>query len=166
MSWEKHAHDYFEVILFSIIAKIYNILRYVIPQHMCNLHIKETEISQKRSKGIKNWKITYSVIVSVLSNKTNLILGFSSPLNNEPEAFNFRLIYTLPFLNLDNLWLLSVDSTAIILPVVWIHLVVWRVFVLCLSGSVLERDSRLTLGWQNCTLDVLAKDGEKKDIIC
>ena len=44
------------------------------------LHIKETEISQKRSKGIKNWKITYSVILkSVLSNKTILILGFSSP---------------------------------------------------------------------------------------
>ena len=63
-----------------IIAKIYNILRYVIPRilrHMCNLHIKETEISQKRSKRIKNWKITYSVILSVLSNKTNLILGFS-----------------------------------------------------------------------------------------
>ena len=48
--------------------------------HMCNLHIKETEISQKRSKGIKNWTITYSVILSVLSNKSNLILGFSSPL--------------------------------------------------------------------------------------
>ena len=45
---------------------------------MCNF--KETEISQKRSKGIKNWKITYSVILSVLSNKTNLILGLSSPL--------------------------------------------------------------------------------------
>ena len=43
---------------------------------MCNLHIKETEISRKRSKGIKNRNITYSVI----SNKTNLILGFSSPL--------------------------------------------------------------------------------------
>ena len=44
-----------------IIAKIYNILQYVFPlilRHMCNLHIKETEISQKRSKGIKNWKIT------------------------------------------------------------------------------------------------------------
>ena len=52
---------------------------------MCNLHIKakETEISQKRSKGIKNWKITFSVILSVLSNKTNLILGYSSPLNNQ-----------------------------------------------------------------------------------
>ena len=64
-----------------IIAKIYNILRNVIARilrHMCNLHIKETEISQKRSKGIKNWKKTYSVILSVLSNKTNLILGFSS----------------------------------------------------------------------------------------
>ena len=47
---------------------------------MCNLHIEETELSQKRSKGIKNCKITYSVILSVLSNKTNLILGFSSPL--------------------------------------------------------------------------------------
>ena len=48
---ETHAHDYFEVISF------YNILRYVIPRilrHMCNLHIKETEISQKRSKGMKN----------------------------------------------------------------------------------------------------------------
>ena len=72
-----------------IIAKIYNILRYVIPRilrHMCNLHIKETEISQKRSKGIKNWKITYSVILStcILSNKTKLILGFSSPLKH-PE---------------------------------------------------------------------------------
>ena len=42
-----------------VIAKIYNIFRYVIAfprilRHMCNLHIKETEISQKRSKGIKN----------------------------------------------------------------------------------------------------------------
>ena len=46
-------------------------------RHMCNLHIKETEISQKRSKGIKNRKITYSVILSVLSNKTNLVSGFS-----------------------------------------------------------------------------------------
>ena len=51
-----------------IIAKIYNILRYVIAR------------TQKWSKGIKNWKITYSVILSVLSNKTNLILGYSSPL--------------------------------------------------------------------------------------
>ena len=69
-----------------IIAKIYNILRYVIARilrHICViLHIKGTEISQKRSKGIKNWKITYSVILSVLSNKTNLNLGFSSPLNS------------------------------------------------------------------------------------
>ena len=50
---ETHAHDYFEVISF------YNtkVLRYVIARvlrHMCNLHIKETEISQKQSKGIKN----------------------------------------------------------------------------------------------------------------
>ena len=66
-----------------IIAKIYNILRYVIPhivRYMCNLNIKETEICQKRSKGIKNWKITYSVILNFLSNKGNLILGFSSTL--------------------------------------------------------------------------------------
>ena len=51
----KHVH--FEVISFYNSAKIYNILRYVIGhklRHMCNLHIKETEISQKRSKGIKN----------------------------------------------------------------------------------------------------------------
>ena len=69
-----------------IIAKIYNILRHVIDhklRHMRNLHIKEIEISQKRSKGIKNWKITYSVILSVLSNKTNSILGFSSPLKDD-----------------------------------------------------------------------------------
>ena len=26
----------------------------IYPRHMCNLHIKETEISQKLSKGIKN----------------------------------------------------------------------------------------------------------------
>ena len=48
----KHVH--FEVI--SFYNSIYNILRYVIDhklRHMCNLHIKETEISQKRSKGIK-----------------------------------------------------------------------------------------------------------------
>ena len=51
-----------------IIAKLYSSLRYVIARilrHMCNLHIKETEISRKRSKEIKNWKITYSVILSV-----------------------------------------------------------------------------------------------------
>ena len=74
-----------------IIAKIYNILRYVIDhkqRHMYNLHIKETKISQKQSKGIKNWKITYSVILSVLSNKTNLILGFSSPLIGNTELYN------------------------------------------------------------------------------
>ena len=51
-------------------------------RHMCNLHIKETEISQKRSKGIKHWKITYCVILSVFLNKTNLILGYSSPLRS------------------------------------------------------------------------------------
>ena len=79
---ETHAHDYTSKWFRFRIAKIYNILRYVIARilrHMCNLHIKETEISKKRSKGIKSWKLTYSVILSVLSNKTNLILGFSSP---------------------------------------------------------------------------------------
>ena len=53
---ETRAHDYFEVISFYN-SKDYNILRYVIPhdlRHMCNLHIKETEISRKRRKGIKN----------------------------------------------------------------------------------------------------------------
>ena len=77
-----------------IIANIYNILQYVIARilrHMCNLHIKETEISQKRSKGIKNWKITYSVILSVLSSKTNLILGFSSPLTQIFSVQNYQL---------------------------------------------------------------------------
>ena len=82
---ETHAHDYFEVISFYQ-AKIYSILRYVIPhvlRHMCDLHIKKTKIFKKRSKGIKNGKITYSVILSVLSNKTNLNLGFSSPLTRK-----------------------------------------------------------------------------------
>ena len=32
-------------------------------QENVSVHIKETEISQKQSKGIKNWKITYSVIL-------------------------------------------------------------------------------------------------------
>ena len=76
-------------------------------RHMCNLHVKETEISQKLSKGIKNWKITYSVILSVISNKTNLILEFSSPLNivlctEQRNSVNFsRSIFCsifLPFL--------------------------------------------------------------------
>ena len=66
--WEKHMHMITSKWFRFIIAKIYNILRYVIAR------------TQKWSKGIKNWKITYSVILSVLSNKTNLILGYSSPL--------------------------------------------------------------------------------------
>ena len=81
-------HVHFEVISF------YNILRYVIAhilRYMCNLHIKEAEISQKRSKGIKNWKITYSVILSVLSNKTNLILGFSTRLVFSTHIFTSLL---------------------------------------------------------------------------
>ena len=69
---ETHAHDYFEVISIYNSKDIWHS-----PTHHC---VKETEISQKRSKGIKNWKIAYSVILNVLSNKTNLILGFSSPL--------------------------------------------------------------------------------------
>ena len=59
---------------------------------MCNLHSKETEISQKRSKGIKNWNITHSVILGVLWNKTDLILGFSSPLSNNNGSENSRNI--------------------------------------------------------------------------
>ena len=61
-----------------IIAKICNILRYVIPRilrHMCNLHIKETEISQKRSKGIKNWKTRNTCTQQPLARCT----GFSFP---------------------------------------------------------------------------------------
>ena len=50
---------------------------------ICKEICKETEISQKRSKGIKHWKITYSLILSVLSNKANLISGFSSLLNKK-----------------------------------------------------------------------------------
>ena len=92
MTWEKYTHMITSKLFRFIIAKIYNILRYVIPhilRHMCNLHIKETEISQKRSKGIKNWKITYSVILNFLSSKTNLILGFSSPLSKQARASNY-----------------------------------------------------------------------------
>ena len=59
---------------------------------MCNLLIKETEISQKRSKGIKNWKVIYSVILSVLS-KTNLILGFSSPLTKKWLGYRLKHLY-------------------------------------------------------------------------
>ena len=89
-SWEKHTHMIISKWFRFIIAKIYNILRYAIARilrNMCNLYIKETEISQKRSKGIKNWKITYSVILSV-SNKTNLILGFSALLKDAQMASN------------------------------------------------------------------------------
>ena len=48
----KHVH-------FKVISFYNNNLRYVIARilrHMCNLHVKETEISQKRSKGIKKLK--------------------------------------------------------------------------------------------------------------
>ena len=86
-------------------TKIYNIRRYVIPhvlRHMCNLHIKE--ICQKRSKGIKNWNITYSVILSVLSNKTNLIWGFSSLLRGcsyeSGQKDNLIILYALPTVKL------------------------------------------------------------------
>ena len=97
-----------------IIAKIYNILQYVIVRilrHMCNLHIKETEISQKRSKGIKNWKITYSVLLSVLSNKTNLILRFSSPLLYKMVAFEYVLFCLIKCLLARLAWLFVIDWT-------------------------------------------------------
>ena len=88
--WEEHMHMITSKWFCFITAKIHVLYTVYItlsdmsfPMYyiMCNLHIKETELSQKLSKGIKNWKITYSVILSVLSNKTNLILGFSSPLS-------------------------------------------------------------------------------------
>ena len=56
---ETRAHDYFEVISFYNNKDIYNILRYVIAcilRHMCNLHIKETEISQKTKQGNQKLK--------------------------------------------------------------------------------------------------------------
>ena len=65
MSWANHTHTITSKWFRFITVKIYNILLYVIDhklRHMCNLHIKETEISQKRSKGIKNWKMKCSEI--------------------------------------------------------------------------------------------------------
>ena len=47
---ETHARDYFEVVSFY---NSNNILQYVISRilrHMCNLHIKETEISQNEAR--------------------------------------------------------------------------------------------------------------------
>ena len=61
------------------IAKIYNLLRYRnyaqcdTVAKMFNLHPKQTEISQKRSKKIENCKRCYFIILSVLLNKTYLI---------------------------------------------------------------------------------------------
>ena len=46
---------------------------------MCICISKKLKYLKNEARGIKNWKITYSVILSVLSNKTNLILGFRSP---------------------------------------------------------------------------------------
>ena len=78
---------------------------------MCNLYIKETEISQKRSKGIKNRKITYSAILSVLSIRTNLILGFSSPLiygRSLPRyAYDFPLCFPHELMSLRNYYNIS-----------------------------------------------------------
>ena len=54
---ETHAHGYFEVISFYNSKDIITFSDMPFPMYyviMCNLHIKETEISQKRSKGIKN----------------------------------------------------------------------------------------------------------------
>ena len=45
------------------------------------LHV-DSEMSQKRNKGIKTWKITYSVILSVLSNKTNFSYISEKPPQN------------------------------------------------------------------------------------
>ena len=62
-----------------IIAKIYNILQYVIPhvpRHMYNLHIKETEICQKRSKGNKklkdNWGVVYIFITATTDTQNDI----------------------------------------------------------------------------------------------
>ena len=49
----------------NTLALVYEIL--------LHLHIKQTEISQKRSKETENCKRCYFVILSVLLNKTNLI---------------------------------------------------------------------------------------------
>ena len=68
------------------------------------ISFKETKISQKRSKGIKSWKKDYSVILSVLSNKTNLILGFSSPLSRQKL---FYFLFNLAVLKLYLLILLQ-----------------------------------------------------------
>ena len=62
-----------------IIAKIYNILRYVIPHKLRHMFIKETEISQKGSKGIKNWKINLLCYFkcSLKQNKLDFRVQFS-----------------------------------------------------------------------------------------
>ena len=56
---ETHAHDYFEVISFcnrkDITFSDMSFPMYYI-RHMYSLHIKETEICQKRSKGNKKLK--------------------------------------------------------------------------------------------------------------
>ena len=51
---EKHAHDYFEVISFYNSKDItFSDMLFPVYYVMCNLHIKETEISQKWSKESK-----------------------------------------------------------------------------------------------------------------
>ena len=47
---------------------------------VCYLHIKQIAISQERRAVWKNYRWSSFIISRVLSNKTNLILGFSSPL--------------------------------------------------------------------------------------
>ena len=57
VSWEKHAHMITSKWFRFIIARIYNILRYVIARilrHMCNLHIKGNIIWEF---GLNSWKI-------------------------------------------------------------------------------------------------------------
>ena len=72
-------HVYFQVISFvnskdiqpSPIPKLCTMWHTV--TKMFNLHPKQTEISQKRSKKIENCKRCYFIILSVLLNKTYLI---------------------------------------------------------------------------------------------
>ena len=73
---ETHAHDSFEL---TWCDNIIDMLPCPIRTsctcdvNMFNFHIKQTEISQKRSKKTKNCKGCYFVILRLLSKKTNLI---------------------------------------------------------------------------------------------
>ena len=65
---ETHAHDSFELIWLTLSDKSLC----TCDVKMFNLDIKQTEVSQKRSKETKNCKECYFVILRLLSNKTNL----------------------------------------------------------------------------------------------